>query len=796
MDRAQAIRSQTVVNGIDFVFVHPSQVLLDVHFLIPPSTQLQQGVTAAAVHITPVEGDDGLPGVPVAGISWPAVGAETVLRIETAHPGDFRDYILHLDAAVDRYFNDVRFSFKAACASPLDCAPAEGPCPAGDEVDADVDYLARDFWSFRRALMDFAAQRYPHWNDAPLAPDVAVMLAEVMSALGDELAYYQDRIGREAYLESATQRRSLRRHARLVDYPVHDGLAGATWLDVTVVAGGSGPVAAGTGVEARDAGGGVRARYEVGRGLAEVIDGVVQYEVTVGRNRFTPHLWDEGDACLPAGATELYLAGAHAGDLPLDGVEPGLPLGRWVLLQAVPVDPALPVHRAMVRLVEVEDLSDDVLGQPVTRIAWDRSQATRSQLDLGVLEVRGNLLPITPGRTEVRRFTIGPSTDPVQQPSAVERDGPNRSVTYLFSLPGTEDEGLVRLGPDAERARPEIDLREVASPGDPWRWRPSLLGVSSSQADDPDFTLDDGTWRRVVSYQRAGAEIVHRDYASADGATVRFGDGRFGRVPPVGTVFEATYRVGNGRAADVAAGSLTALAGATLAFVESVTNPLAAAGVDPQPAEEVRQLAPDAFRAVAYRAVRPEDYAEAAQRLEWVQRAGAQLRWTGSWLSAFVTPDPRRAATLPAGRRAELQAHVDRFRQAGRESHVLDPVYADLDVEVTVCVDPHFYAGDVHERVMAALVGAGPQAGPPGFFDPDRVTFGDPLDRSALESAVQRVPGVRAVEGIRLRRRGRFGWRELTELAYRVAHDEVVRVANDPLHPERGSLRLVTRGGA
>ena len=37
------------------------------------------------------------------------------------------------------------------------------------------------------------------------------------------------------------------------------------------------------------------------------------------------------------------------------------------------------------------------------------------------------------------------------------------------------------------------------------------------------------------------------------------------------------------------------------------------------------RLAPDAFRALTFRAVRPEDYAEAAERLPWVQRAGARV---------------------------------------------------------------------------------------------------------------------------------------------------------------------------
>ena len=107
-------------------------------------------------------------------------------------------------------------------------------------VDFPVDYQARDFWSMRTALLDFASQRYPRWADR-LEADAAVMLVEVMSALGDDLAYHQDRVAREAHLETATQRRSLRRHARLVDYRIHDGLGAATWINVTAKAEGRFP---------------------------------------------------------------------------------------------------------------------------------------------------------------------------------------------------------------------------------------------------------------------------------------------------------------------------------------------------------------------------------------------------------------------------------------------------------------------------------------------------------------------------------------------------------------------------
>jgi predicted phage baseplate assembly protein len=328
---------------------------------------------------------------------------------------------------------------------------------------------------------------------------------------------------------------------------------------------------------------------------------------------------------------------------------------------------------------------------------------------------------------------------------------------------------------------------------DTWRWRPSFVGVASSEPLDRDFVLDDGVWDRVAGYRRAGGEIVHRDYVGGPGTTVRFGDGEFGLIPADATVFQVAYRLGNGRRGNVAAGSITGFDQADPAFaaVDTVDNPLpAAGGQDPETIADVRRLAPEAFRAVAYRAVRPEDYAGAAERLAWVQRAGSAFRWTGSWLTAFVTPDPRGSVVVTTPERAELTGQLDRFRQASREACVLDPDYADLDLRIGVCVDTSAYPGEVKERLLQALVGEG------GFFSPDNFTFGTPLERSRLEAAIQQVPGVRAVEAIEIRRRGWFDWRPFADLTFPLGDAEVLRVANDPAHPERGSLRLAMDGGA
>jgi predicted phage baseplate assembly protein len=273
--------------------------------------------------------------------------------------------------------------------------------------------------------------------------------------------------------------------------------------------------------------------------------------------------------------------------------------------------------------------------------------------------------------------------------------------------------------------------------------------------------------------------------------TIRFGDGEFGKSPPEGAKFTLRYRLGNGSRMNVAPDTLVQFAAGLPAGVASVTNPLAATrGRDPETPDHIRINAPQAFRAITFRAVQPVDYEEIAERLSWVQQAGAEVRWTGSWSTVFVTPDVRHTFGLPTGDRAELEQLLDRVRQAGREAKVMDPRYANFDLEIHICVAPNAYRGEVEEAALVALFGDG------GFFDPDNFRFGSPLDRAALIGVLQGVPGVRAVEGMRVRRRGWFDWRDFVEFSLPVGVNELVRVANERELPERGAVKLVMEGGA
>lgn len=804
-NRIDLLRQSDILVGLDFVRVSPGQTELAVflHHKNPLPVALANALNTldpSQVHITAMAGTLPQQVPALAPLSLGLENNRQFLRVKLAYPGGFGLYRLTVDAAaIDHFHNGIEFSFKADCPTELDCAEAAPACPPGEQPDFPVDYRARDFWSLRQALLDFAAQRQPDWQDR-LEADLGMVIVELISALGDEFAYAQDRIARETHFDTATQRRSLRHLARLVDYPIDNGAGAVAWLNVTANA--AGTLAAGLAVSDANA----QVVFELGRGLA---DKGKTFAVSPGRNKLSPYIWDEDATCLPKGSTTLTLKGHCASEFIADGnIDPA---GKWILLATYPTAPEQAERRLLVRVPpQAASESADLLNGPtdVTEIRWE--QPTPFDLDLTTLWVHGNLLPATSGQTLTASFRVGnPKTQgDANLPKAIERIGADAPVAYgdtppgaatpkvkyLFSLPGSDKTPLVWLdSPDGGLPRPEIRLTQAD--GELWDCLPALVGEETAAATDKVFTLEDGSFRRVFGVERSGQSFEFHDYAANAGSSLRFGDGEFGMSPADGMVFQVEYRLGNGRLTNVPALTLTRFLAGPPAIVDAVTNPLPAqGGRDPEPDDAIRVNAPEAFRAIAYRAVRPEDFDEIVQReLPWVQRSGTAQRWTGSWPTLFITPDPRDSTVLAASRRQELERLAERVRQAGREVKVQTPRYANLDLEIHVCVAPDAYAGEVKAQVLAALFGDDSLQ---GFFHPDRFSFGTPLSRAALLATLQAVPGVRAVEQMFVRRRGLFDWRPFDEFMLAVGKNEVIQVANNRQFPEYGAVKLVMEGGA
>ena len=157
------------------------------------------------------------------------------LRVDRA--GDFSPYALRLVASplddvpptgFDPVLSYVTFSFKVHCAADTDCIERH-ECPPEQGTAPHLNYLAKDYASFRRLLLDRLAATLPDWRERSPA-DLGITLVELLAYIGDQLSYYQDAVATEAYLGTARRRTSVRRHGRLVDYHLHDGANARAWL--------------------------------------------------------------------------------------------------------------------------------------------------------------------------------------------------------------------------------------------------------------------------------------------------------------------------------------------------------------------------------------------------------------------------------------------------------------------------------------------------------------------------------------------------------------------------------------
>src|SRR5579872_2522523 len=97
----------------------------------------------------------------------------------------------------------------------------------------EIDYLAKDYASFRQLMLDHLALRVPGWTERSEA-DLGIVLVEVLAYAADYLSYYQDAVATEAYLGTARRRPSIKRHVRLLDYVLHEGCNARVWVQVQV----------------------------------------------------------------------------------------------------------------------------------------------------------------------------------------------------------------------------------------------------------------------------------------------------------------------------------------------------------------------------------------------------------------------------------------------------------------------------------------------------------------------------------------------------------------------------------
>lgn len=825
--RRDHVRAHAGLTGLDWVEVDETQTRLSLYFLgrapagLTPETLAIEGgrserdrVRVTSVDLYPAE-DERLDDL-------------AVLHVDK--PGDYSTYTLRLLGlgGIDPRYASLDFSFKANCPSDLDCR-SECRHPEPQSAAPAIDYLGKDYASFRQLILDRLALVCPDWDERH-APDIGTTLVELLAYTGDYLSYYQDAVATEAYLGTARRRTSIRRHARLVDYRLGEGcnarafVAVGTGADLDLQAQdisfttripGAREAAALTALETAKL---PADDYEVFEPL-----GAADVRLRVGHNSIAVHSWGGRECCLEAGSTSAWLRGRLAGQddeppaeadageeaeaaAPVDEV-PTLDLRAGDILifeellgpltgKAADADPA---HRQAVRLTAVRPARDELLGLPLVEIEWHPEDALRFDLCLTATGPAPDcqfLDPVSVARGNVVLVDHGRSLPPEPLGAVPRIETPACCACEGFAEPGA---------PLAGRYRPVLErfpLTYAAQPAAGSSAAALLRGDAARALPAIALDADDGS-RWMPALDLLGSGPAERSFVvehEEDGsARLRFGDGLLGSAPAAGASFAARYRVGNGTSGNVGAGAIAHLVHRDSDLSNDILwvhNPVAAAGgTRRETIAEAVLMAPTAFRYgpdALQRAVTADDYARIAERDPRVQGAAGCLAWTGSWYCADVALDTRAAAAADfADVASDCAARLEPVRRIGHDLFVGPVEQVPIDLAIHVCVA----RGHIAAHVKAALLERFGSGSASGLFHADALLCGAPVRLSALLAAAHSVPGVASAHVTRLQRQFAAPAGEIEAGLLALGPREVAILANDPNHPEGGKLDIDVEGG-
>lgn len=334
------------------------------------------------------------------------------------------------------------------------------------------------------------------------------------------------------------------------------------------------------------------------------------------------------------------------------------------------------------------------LDQPVTYSDFDFDNST--------VTVYGNLVDVTQGKTEKE---------------AVLGSGDQRRVFQTFVLPKS-----------------------------PITY---LIDETRTPAETPELTVyvDGSLWNRVDTLFNAGSDdhayIVREDHEG--NSFLQFGDGNTGARPPSGkNNVVAIYRTGNGANGKVKSDTTPQATGKLKEFSKAFLHHRVTGGAQPESTADARVAAPGKMQSLG-RLVGLQDYEAETLALPGVLKAKAA--WTAPdgvpMLSIVVLTE---GGTQEDTDKVEATMRTyNRCRGAARfPINILHGARQYVYLNITVGLDAGFREADVTSAIQQAL-GVESSAGESaesGLFGLAERQFGEPVHRSHIVAAVQKVGGV------------------------------------------------------
>jgi hypothetical protein len=252
-----------------------------------------------------------------------------------------------------------------------------------------------------------------------------------------------------------------------------------------------------------------------------------------------------------------------------------------------------------------------------------------------------------------------------------------------------------------------------------------------------DVRVDDILWERVGDFATSGPDDRHYRMSTDDHgvATIVFGDGRSGAVPPWGNKnITAVYRVGLGRVGDVEPPRLSRLKRANPLLDRAVNVTPVGGGAERADAEAIRAQATRWIRTFD-RAVSVSDLADLALTMPGVARTASRWDQATGAILVVATAEGNPPPALDA-----VRVFLDARRDLAVPLELRGPQARSVRLTVELEPDPAYLVEIVKDGIRNALLGDDEAA--PGLFRFAARGLGQPVFLSEVYERLEAVPGV------------------------------------------------------
>lgn len=668
----------------------------------------------------------------------------------------------------------------------FDCLSTTRSAASPEPTVPHIDYLSKDYLSFRTLILDRLSVLMPNWQEKHPA-DIGIAIAEILAYAADQLSYYQDAVATEAYLGTARQRISMRRLARLLDYNMHEGCNARVWVQLQV----SSDLTLPKGTRLLTAIDGIPLVVPWNDTLAtqaQVFETLYEVNLSNAFNELNFYTNDNNYYVLPMGSTSAQLQG----HIEIDLLKGNVILVEEVLgpLTGIPYD-ADPLHKQALRIVSATHKKDSN-NNLYTEISWQPEDALtfclcinsviNNQVVNNISVARSNLVLADHGLS-ISEEPLVPETVPMQ--GVYNPTLKNQNLT--FGVPFDSKTAMMQsansiLKQNPRAALPNIILYQVAIHN-------GIVNLQQSWIAQAD----------LLSSNRFARDFVV-EVENNNQVRLRFGDGTYGRLPPPGVSFVANYRIGNGAKGNIGGEAIAHVIANSTDFspIVKIRNPLPAqGGIDPEQLESVRLYAPQAFQ-VQQRGVTEADYVAILEQNNLVQRAAVTFRWIGSWNTIIAAVEPIPSVSTDNAFQQLIQNYLSNFQLVGQDIEVIPPQYVPLAITLVVHIQPGYLVNLVNQSLLQQFSNQLLPNGQKGFFHPDNIGFGQAIYLSQIINAALQVPGVAWIDIRSPLTQFRRYYDAVSATQQNLARGyipidnlEIAQVTNDPKNPQAGEIQFI-----